>query len=94
VDLNLCGVPSGEPVALEAMVMDLHAPHYNYEVIKKLVQVSLDGTAYDREVASNLVVYLAKDGRVRWVPVVPPCPFCGFKYAGSHTGVYVCITQR
>lgn len=64
---------AGEAVALEAMVVDLHAPHYHYEIIKKLVQVSLDGTAYDRETASDHITQLQRSGRVRCESSLP-CP--------------------
>lgn len=58
------------------MVVDMGSPHYNYEVVKKLVQVSLDGTVYDRERASSLIVDLGKRGYIRCVEMVLMCCWC------------------
>lgn len=62
--VTIC-VVVGEPLALGAMMIDLNAPHYHYEVVKKLVQVSFDGTVYDRERACYMLTQIVKQGYLK-----------------------------
>lgn len=51
---------AGKISALNALIYDLAAPHYHFEVIVQLVRLSLDLSAADRELTSHVILSLSQ----------------------------------